>query len=189
MWKMELLMHGRIKIMKMKKGLLVLVMIFLALNSYGQVGWDIYKIGEEKSNKGDFIEAIKDYTIAIEIENPIYKDALKSYYTSRGVAKQKVKDHRGAIDDYTKAISLVPKDSDHLYNARGSSKSLLKNYPDAILDFSKAIEINPKQSRYYAGRGLARILNNERDLGCRDFSKAGELGYETAYDLISDYCN
>ena len=173
----------------MKKGLFVFAMLFLAFNSYGQVGMDVYKIGDQKYEKGDFIGAIKDYTIAIEMENPIYKDALKSYYSSRGVAKQMVKDHRGAIDDFTKAISLVPKEFDHIYFARGGSKSVLKNYPDAILDFSKAIEMNPKEGRYYVSRGLARIGNNERDLGCRDFSKAGELGYESAYDLIKDWCN
>jgi len=173
----------------MKKGLFVLTMLFLAINSYGQVGMDVYKIGDQKYEKGDFIGAIKDYTIAIEMENPIYKVALRSYYTSRGLAKQMVKDYRGAIDDFTVAISFDPKDSDHLYNARGGSKSVLKNYPDAILDFSKAIEMNPKEGRYYLGRGLARVGNNERDLGCRDFSRAGELGYESAYDLIKDWCN
>jgi tetratricopeptide (TPR) repeat protein len=173
----------------MKKGLFVLAMLFLAINSYGQVGWDVYKIGDQKYEKGDFFGAIKDYTIAIEMENPIYKVALRSYYTSRGVAKQMVKDYRGAIDDFTAAISFDPKDSDHLYNARGDSKNVLKNYPDAILDFSKAIEINPKEGRYYLGRGLARVGNNEKDLGCRDFSRAGELGYEPAYEAIKQLCN
>ena len=173
----------------MKKGLVVLAMIFLAFNSYGQVGWDVYKIGDQKYEKGDFIGAIKDYTIAIEMENPMYKVALRSYYTSRGVAKQMVQDHRGAIDDFSVGISLSPKDSDHLYNARGNSKNVLKNYPDAILDFSKAIESNPKQGRYYLGRGLARVGNNEKDQGCRDFSKAGELGYEPAYEAIKELCN
>jgi tetratricopeptide (TPR) repeat protein len=173
----------------MKKGLVVLAMIFLAFNSYGQVGMDVYKIGQQKYEKGDFIGAIKDYTIAIEMENPMYKVALRTYYTSRGVAKQMVKDYRGAIDDFTVAISFDPKDSDHLYNARGDSKNALKNYPDAIFDFSKAIEINPKEGRYYVGRGLARLGNNEKDQGCRDFSKAGELGNLLAYEAIKELCN
>jgi tetratricopeptide (TPR) repeat protein len=173
----------------MKKGLFVLVMLFLTLNSYGQVGMDVYKIGEQKYKKGDFIGAIKDYTIAIEMENPIYKVALRSYYYWRGMAKQKLEDHRGAIEDFTNAIVAVPEESDFIYSSRGGSKGKLKNYTGAIIDFSKAIEINPKEGLYYVGRGLARVMNDEKDQGCRDLSRAGELGNEMAYDLIRNWCN
>jgi len=173
----------------MKKGLLVLVMLFLALNSYGQVGMGVYWIGFQKEEKGDVVGAIKDYTIAIEMENPTNKAALKSYYYSRGMAKQKLGDNRGAIEDFSKAILADPKESDKIYSSRGGSKGKLKNYTGAILDYSKAIEMNPKNEGAYLGRGISRIANNQKNDGCLDFSKAGELGNKMAYDLIKQYCN
>ena len=82
----------------MKKGLFVFAMLFLAFNSYGQVGMDVYKIGDQKYEKGDFIGAIKDYTIAIEMENPTYKDGKKDgvlkyyHYSGSLVAEETYKD-------------------------------------------------------------------------------------------------
>jgi len=173
----------------MKKGLFVFVMLFIALNSYGQVGMDFYKIGDQKAINGDFIGAIKDYTSAIDIENSKNKAALKSYYYSRGMAKQKLEDHRGAIEDFTKAILAIPEESDYIYSSRGGSKGRLKNLTGSILDYSKAIEMNPKNQSAYLGRGISRIANNQKNDACLDFSKAGELGNEKAYGLIKEWCN
>lgn len=173
----------------MKKGLFVLIMLFLAMSSYGQVAWDLYLIGDQKLIKGDVFGAIKDYTSAIDIENPKNKAALKTYYYWRGMAKQKLEDHRGAIEDFTKAILAIPEESDYIYSSRGGSKGRLKNYVGAILDYSKAIEMNPKNESAYLGRGISRIANNQKNDGCLDFSKAGELGNKMAYDLIKEYCN
>ena len=173
----------------MKKGLFVLVMFLLTCNSYGQVGWEVYLIGDQKLIKGDVIGAIKDYTSAIEMENPTNKAALKTYYYWRGMAKQKLEDNRGAIEDFSKAILADPKESDHIYSSRGGSNGELKNYIGAILDYSKAIEMNPKNESAYLGRGISRIANNQKNDGCLDFSKAGELGNKMAYDLIKEWCN
>jgi tetratricopeptide (TPR) repeat protein len=173
----------------MKKGLLVLAMIFLAFNSYGQLGSDVYEIGVQKYDKGDFKGAIKNFTIAIEKEDSVNKTALKNYFKFRGMAKVQLEDNKGAIEDFTKAIFVDPNEVDLLYALRGFSKNSIKDYFSAILDFSEAINLNPNEGLYYAGRGIARIGNNKKGEGCLDFSKAGELGYELAYESIKEFCN
>ena len=41
----------------------------------------------------------------------------------------------------------------------------------------------------YINRGLAKLGLGQKDSGCLDFSKAGELGYSEAYQSIKEYCN
>lgn len=55
-------------------------------------------------------------------------------------------------------------------------------------DYCKAIEINPKHSKAYFNRGLSEIILKQKDSGCLDFSKAGELGDANAYEMINKYC-
>ena len=38
-------------------------------------------------------------------------------------------------------------------------------------------------------RGYAKLNLNQKDSACLDFSKAGELGYEKAYEEIKKFCN
>ena len=40
----------------------------------------------------------------------------------------------------------------------------------------------------YYYRGLAKIILHQKDNGCLDLSKAGELGFYQAYDEIKKYC-
>ena len=58
----------------------------------------------------------------------------------------------------------------------------------AINDFNKAIEINPNLVEPYYNRGNTKIRIDQIDSGCLDLSKAGEMGYLDAYDLIKKYC-
>ena len=53
----------------------------------------------------------------------------------------------------------------------------------------KLTEINPNFTDAYHDRGLAKILLGQKDSGCLDFSKAGELGHAQAYEAIKKNCN
>jgi hypothetical protein len=59
----------------------------------------------------------------------------------------------------------------------------------SVGDFSKAIEINPKYTQAYYSKGISRIAIGQKDSGCLDLSKAGELGSEKAYEVIKKNCN
>ena len=50
------------------------------------------------------------------------------------------------------------------------------------------IELNPKKADAYFGRGISCLSIGQKDSGCLDFSKAGELGFPKAYDTIKDLC-
>jgi len=120
------------------------------------------------------------------IVSPIYSQTAEDYNNS-GVGKFESGDYKGAIADYSKAIELNPNFA--AYHNRGTAKHSLKDYKGAIADYSKAIELNPKLAEAYAARGLAKIGLGQKDGGCLDLSKTGEMGYAEAYDLIKKYCN
>ena len=74
------------------------------------------------------------------------------------------------------------------YNDMGTSKGEKGDYKGALKDFNKAIELDPKLSDAYFNRGLAKIQLGQKDSGCLDLSKAGEMGYSQAYDTIKKFC-
>ncbi len=119
----------------------------------------------------------------------IYSQALTAEeYVDSGNAKSDLKDYRGAIADYTKAIEINPNFADAYYN-RGLAKADLKDYRGAIADYTKAIEIDPNDAKAYVNRGNAKFELGDKDGACLDWSKAGELGLDEAYDYIKEYCN
>ena len=64
-----------------------------------------------------------------------------------------------------------------------------RDFKGAIADFGKAVEIEPKFAEAYYNRGLTYIFIKEKETGCLDLSKAGELGIQKAYAVIKKYCN
>lgn len=65
---------------------------------------------------------------------------LGGSYFKQGCAKYELQDHTGAIQDFSKAIELDPKDASAYYN-RGIAKKLLKDKFGALADYSKAGEL------------------------------------------------
>ena len=61
--------------------------------------------------------------------------------------------------------------------------------PDAIEQYTKAIDLYPALAEAYYNRGLILIYVKDREKGCIDLSKAGELGIEDAYSVIGKYCD
>jgi len=64
-------------------------------------------------------------------------------YINRGIAKNDLKDYRGAIQDYNKAIEINPKIA-QVYYFRGLAKIYLGDENGGCLDFSKAGELGDK---------------------------------------------
>jgi hypothetical protein len=50
------------------------------------------------------------------------------------------------------------------------------------------IEIDPKRSEAYLQRGIEKINTGDKDGGCADLTKAGELGFEKAYEIRKVLC-
>ena len=53
----------------------------------------------------------------------------------------------------------------------------------------KSIKLNPNYEMAYYERGMMKIKMGQKDSGCLDFSKSGELGRSDVYDTIKKYCN
>jgi len=70
----------------------------------------------------------------------------------------------------------------------GAVKLSLRDNRGALQDINKAIELNLNDANIYSLRGIAKIALGQKESGCLDLSKAGEMGYMKVYDLIKQYC-
>ena len=58
----------------------------------------------------------------------------------------------------------------------------------AVNEYSKAIKLEPRFSEAWFNRGLVKLIKGDKQSGCVDISKAGELGQNQAYSLIQKFC-
>lgn len=96
-------------------------------------------------------------------------------------------DYSEAIADIREAISILP-DIPYLYFDLGNLHCLSSELIPAIEDYGKAIELYPQMGDAYFNRGLVLIYLKDKEKGCIDLSRAGELGVADAYSVISKYC-
>jgi uncharacterized protein (TIGR02145 family) len=125
--------------------------------------------GTMYKNKGDYDQAIANYTKAINLDHN-YMMA----YDNRGDMHCKKGDYGQAIADYTKAISIDPSYM-VAYSSRGNAYYNKGNYNDAIADYTKVIRFNPKDSIVYNNRGNAYYYNDDYNQAIADYTKAIDL--------------
>lgn len=91
-----------------------------------------------------------------------YREYTSSYslaYFSRGLAKSRINDYMGAIEDYNYSILLSP-DIPVVYHKRGLAKSVMGDYGSAARDFNRAIELNTvRRSAAAAGFSYSELLH------------------------------
>ena len=96
-------------------------------------------------------------------------------------------DYSEAIEDIREAISIVP-DMPQLYFNLGNLLCLSGEMVSSIDNYSEAIRLHPVMGDAYFNRGLVLIYLKDKEKGCIDLSRAGELGVGDAYSVIDKYC-
>ena len=96
-------------------------------------------------------------------------------------------DYSEAIDDMKAAAEMVP-DVPYVYFNLGNLYCLSSEHVSSIESFTKAVELYPYMADAYFNRGLVLIYLKDKEKGCIDLSRAGELGVNDAYSVIKKYC-
>lgn len=96
-------------------------------------------------------------------------------------------DYSEAIADLEAAASKA-EDIPYIYFNLGNLHCLASEHLESIENYSKAIRLYPLMGDAYYNRGLVLIYLKDKEKGCIDLSRAGELGVAEAYGVIKKYC-
>lgn len=129
----------------------------------------------------DFISSMESNVQILTLDN---SGAARARVNDKGSKRY---DYTPAIHDMTKALNLLPNFPFIHYNL-GNLYCLSGDLPEAINQYTKALDIYPRLEEAYFNRGLVLIYLKDKEKGCLDLSKAGELGVDDAYNVIKKYC-
>jgi tetratricopeptide (TPR) repeat protein len=96
-------------------------------------------------------------------------------------------DYSDAINDMNAAKEVIP-DLPYIYYNLANLYCLSSEHIASIENYTKAINLWPYMGDAYFNRGLVLIYLKDKEKGCIDLSRAGELGVEDAYGVIKKYC-
>ncbi len=138
--------------------------------------------GAAQAEMIDFISSVESNVQVLNMDNV-------------GTAKARVNDGSARTYDYTAALvdmhraeQLAP-EIPYIYYNLGNLYCQSNNMPEAIMQYTKALELYDSLAEAYYNRGLVLIYVRDREKGCIDLSKAGELGISEAYNVIKRYCD
>jgi tetratricopeptide (TPR) repeat protein len=117
-------------------------------------------------------------------QNLLIQPANAIEYVMRGTAKAQLRNHQGAIDDYSTAIALNPR-LVLAYNNRGNLRQHCSDIDGAIADFTKVLEINPQSPIAYNNRAIVYTQIGHFPAAIADYDRAIEL----QPDFVSVYNN
>ena len=138
--------------------------------------------GVKKQKEGDNEGAIKDLTLAINV-NPKNIRALNS----RSIARKALGDLRGALSDSDTALVLDPNDF-LLYFQKGQVLLELELYSKASESFERAVELKPDHVESLIFGGIAKRRFGDVLDACKYWRRASKLGSNDATDLINSGC-
>ena len=96
-------------------------------------------------------------------------------------------DYSDAIADLEEAIRILP-DIPQLYYDLGNLLCLSEQPVGAMENYDMASKLYPSMGDAYLNRCLVLIYLKDKEKGCIDLSRAGELGVREAYSIINKYC-
>ena len=96
-------------------------------------------------------------------------------------------DYSEAIEDMESALEIIP-DFPYFHFNLGNLFCLSSQLVSSIESYDRAISLHPYLGEAYFNRGLVLIYLKDKEKGCIDLSRAGELGVADSYGVISKYC-
>jgi len=128
----------------------------------------------EATNRGDFATAETYWTQILETL-PDNAAVLSNRGNSR-VSQNKLE---AAIEDYNRAIALMPEAPDPYLN-RGAAWEGLQEWDKAIADYNHVLSLDPKDAAAYNNRGNAEAGQEHWEAAIADYQKAAELAPDFA---------
>jgi Flp pilus assembly protein TadD len=177
--------------------------LFLSPSYYAVA--QLYNLGNDRFDKGDFDGAIADYNQVIETF-PSYADA----FTKRGEAERQKGNLSAAITDYKKALQLDPKNdaSDKLQEAMSEQLQQIEDRQDKLIQetglpafrtskeidssgtnlptderiksFQQAVQNSPNDARAYSNLGIAYLELKQYDNAINTLSSAVKINANDA---------
>ncbi len=141
-----------------------------------------------KMNRGVLRAEMIDFISSIESNVQIL--SMDDTGNTRARVKEQVTrlyDYTDAIMDMKEAAEIVP-DLPYLYYNLGNLYCLSSEHVNSIENYTRAISLYPNLGDAYFNRGLVLIYLKDKEKGCIDLSRAGELGISEAYGVIKKYC-
>ena len=124
------------------------------------------------------------------IENNVQTLTMDDKGTTRARVRDQVSrtyDYSEAIDDMLAADRILP-GVPYIYFNLGNLYCLSSKFVESVDSYTKAINVYPYMGDAYYNRGLVLIYLKDKEKGCIDLSRAGELGVADAYSVIAKYC-
>ena len=115
-------------------------------------------------------DAIRLYTNVLAADG-LANDQRALLHIDRGVARARLGQQRAALEDFNRAIQLVPEGAT-AYNNRGTVLLELGIVPEAIRDFDRAILLAPNYGAALANRAAAHVRLNNNRAALADYSRA-----------------
>lgn len=167
-----------------------------ALNYYGQAVEQAQSKGTIESlysafyhlNRGALRAEMIEFISSIESNVQVL--SMDDSGNTRARVKDQVSrqyDYSDAIRDMRAAAETVP-DLPYVYYNLGNLYCLSSEHINSIENYTKAIALYPYMGDAYFNRGLVLIYLKDKEKGCIDLSRAGELGVQDAYSVIKKYC-
>ena len=139
-------------------------------------------------NRGVLRSEMTDLIASIESKAGTLKlDGSGSARLISEKAPTRTYDRSEAISDLEQAAALLP-DIPYIWFNLGNLYCLSSRTIDAISSYDRAIGLYPYMGDAYFNRGLVLIYLKDKEKGCIDMSRAGELGVSDAYRVIDKYC-
>ena len=129
----------------------------------------------------DFIASIESSVQTLTMDDSGHARARVSEQVTRGY------DYSEAVADMEAAAETLG-NIPHVWFNLGNLYCLSSRLVEAIGSYDKAISLYPYMADAYYNRGLILIYLKDKDKGCIDLSRAGELGVADAYSIIARYC-
>ncbi len=142
----------------------------------------LVNLAAEKAEMVSFIASFEKEVGMINFDNNSRRN--KTEYSTGGI---QIESFQESLDILDLLDDLVPNHYIVHYNL-GNIYALSGNMSDAIQLYSQAIQVNPSMAEAWYNRGLIRIMLNDKNNGCIDMGKAGEMGVKQAYLLIHRFC-